>query len=172
MDDYPNKHENTNIIYTENRNNSIKQVSLHGENGFGSTIDASQQQPSEETANNADSTYLVEDKEETSSGEEESYSKLPPLDGKLLHSLKYKKKNTDINDEDEARRLFIQKMQQCTQIFDFAVDPLSDLKQKEVLVSLNTILSAYAGEGLMGPKPLEMALALPKPNFCVCSPDI
>lgn len=38
---------------------------------------------------------------------------------------------SDVN-ANERENLFIQKLQQCCTLFDFVIDPLSDLKWKEV----------------------------------------
>ena len=40
----------------------------------------------------------------------------------------------EVEDVEKARQLFIQKLGQCTRVFDFAVDPLSSLKLKEVWI--------------------------------------
>ncbi|KAF7638505.1 Serine/threonine protein phosphatase 2A regulatory subunit, partial [Meloidogyne graminicola] len=53
-------------------------------------------------------------------GNDETYSILP------------EQLNNDDNDQEYSNKLFLQKLEICTQIFDFSFDPLLNLQQKEI----------------------------------------
>ena len=98
----------------------------------GAIIGVDEEEP-EATSNGSsaeqNATYLVEEPQQPqhSCGDEEEleeeegtdpYPKLPSLNDEM--------------EEEIARQLFLKKLEQCTRVFDFAIDPLSNLKQKEV----------------------------------------
>lgn len=69
----------------------------------------------------------------------------------------------------EREQLFVQKIQQCCILFDFAMDPLSDLKFKEVKrAALNEIVDFIThNKGVVtDPIYLEMARMV---NSCFCT---
>jgi serine/threonine-protein phosphatase 2A regulatory subunit B' len=49
----------------------------------------------------------------------------------ILYSLNFHT-ISEIDDSEQAHQLFLQKLHQCTRVFDFSIDPLSNLKQKEI----------------------------------------